>query len=229
MAEEKTSTRRSAAERTKHRQIIAERITQGFTQDEIAEELGIGRSLVAYDVKILKEEWQKQSMTSLEDHKRSQLRKLDLLEKETWKLYFRSQKDEVTVSDKSTKDYKQKGALGGGAPGGEEELESGDIKKVSPTEVQQNEKVYSAKQVKKKIGNARMLELILKINAERNSLLGLSKVTIKHDLNVEGMEEQINNMSDTELNEFIYKMVADMGVGEARVIDIPSEDVTSKK
>lgn len=194
------------------RVIIAERMTQGFTQEEIAEELNLKRSTVAYDVKKIKEDWQNKTVLNLEQEKIKQLRKLDLLEKEAWKLFFKSKEDEVTYSEKNTKDYKQKGSAkkGGNDNSKGESSVAKNTQKIIPSQIQQNDKRFTSTQTKKKIGNARVLELVLKIIGERNALLGLPKVTIKNIVQIQGDLERIETMDEHGLNSLIGSLIKGM-------------------
>src|SRR5689334_20019719 len=79
-----------------HEQDLArtcEMYLKGKTQAEIAQELGVSRSQIEYDISQIKHRWSTQTVHNLDEHRAKELAKLDALEREYWKSWESSADD----------------------------------------------------------------------------------------------------------------------------------------
>lgn len=63
---------------------------QGWTQTEIAEELGVSQPLICADIKEIDAEWRESRNSTTQDFKDRELAKIDNREREAWEAYWRS-------------------------------------------------------------------------------------------------------------------------------------------
>lgn len=90
----------------KHRKIISEMYLSGNNQFTIADELNISRSLVAYDLGIIRKQWLETTLDNFGELKALELAKLDRLEVESWKAW------ESSKTEKEVKYQEFTGAKG---------------------------------------------------------------------------------------------------------------------
>lgn len=76
----------------KRRQRVADLFLQGFTQLEIAEQLGVSRALVCQDIKRISDEWRQSAVVDFERARFLELKEIDRIRHEAWKAWERSQK-----------------------------------------------------------------------------------------------------------------------------------------
>lgn len=79
------------------RQEVAKLYVRGYYQAEIADSLGVCRTLICKDLAAIQEEWAKENVQNLNAVKVRELEKLDQIEREAWRAWERSQKDEETT------------------------------------------------------------------------------------------------------------------------------------
>lgn len=89
---------RKPAEVERDRRLISTLYLQGKIQAEIAFELKISQATVSRELKFLQAEWQKERVYNINEAKFKELEKLDILEREYWKAWERSQHDAVSTS-----------------------------------------------------------------------------------------------------------------------------------
>lgn len=100
---------RKPAEVARDRRNISKLYLRGKVQHEIAKELGISQATVSRDLKVIQEDWVKESAQALDQRKAIELAKVDALELEYWEAWKRSQQDAVSeVSEMSTDSGGQK-------------------------------------------------------------------------------------------------------------------------
>lgn len=92
---------RTEEERERDLERIAELYVRGYTQQAIANEIGVSRSQIAYDLKTIRTRWQASTLRNFDAAKEEELSKLDAVEQEAWDAYRRSQKEkQKTVTEK---------------------------------------------------------------------------------------------------------------------------------
>lgn len=84
------------------RQRVAELYVKSWTQFAIAEELGISQPTVSCDLKAVRKQWLESSIRDFDALRERELQKLDLLEREAWAAWERSQ--QPAESTKVTQD-----------------------------------------------------------------------------------------------------------------------------
>jgi DNA-binding CsgD family transcriptional regulator len=72
---------------------------QGLSQAEIAGQLGISRGRVSQLLKEVRQQWHATATRELAEHVAQQLARIDLLEREYWSAWARSQRDRGRVED----------------------------------------------------------------------------------------------------------------------------------
>lgn len=166
----------------KRRAQVAELRLQGKPQWVIAQILKVSQVQIHRDLKHLDEEWAKESVVKIDEIKRRELEKLDLLEKTYWEGWTRSLRDRgrdevTTISDKvdaaataTESDAERKAA---------EEKKAG---KVTTTK----------KKVKEKSdGDARFLEGVRQCVKQRCEMLGIATPDMRE------LEKKIDQLTDT--------------------------------
>jgi hypothetical protein len=87
------------------RAVIARLYLQGKTQAEIAGVIGVARSQIAYDLKVIQTEWREKRFRDIDQMKADQLAKIDNVETEAWAAWIRSQQDKVvSVAERTIDD-----------------------------------------------------------------------------------------------------------------------------
>lgn len=95
MSATKTRTR---AERESHLARVADMLQRRVPQTRIAEELGIARSQVSYDKKILLKRWISDSRESFEETVAEDLRGIIRQERAAWEMFVKSCEERVTIT-----------------------------------------------------------------------------------------------------------------------------------
>ena len=88
--------RRTPFECERDRHEIAQSYLKGKTQAAVAEQLGISRDMVTYDLKVIQAKWREDTALDLDVHKAEQLAKLDELERTHWEAWEESKQDKET-------------------------------------------------------------------------------------------------------------------------------------
>lgn len=83
--------KRSPAERQRDLETISELTLQGVKQSVIAERLSLSQQQISYDLREVKKRWQAASTLSFDSYVSQELEKLNLLEREGWEAWYRSQ------------------------------------------------------------------------------------------------------------------------------------------
>lgn len=79
---------------------ISKLYLQGHTQLEIAQQIGVSRTQISYDIKQLFLEWKRERIDVFEERLLIELSKLDHLESEAWKAWENSKRDSVKIAEK---------------------------------------------------------------------------------------------------------------------------------
>ena len=87
--------KRSKVERELDLKRIADYYLQGKTQTEIGGILGLDQSQICNDLKVIKQRWQEKTTLDLDEKKRKELDRIDLLETTYWAAWERSLKERV--------------------------------------------------------------------------------------------------------------------------------------
>ena len=86
---------------------IASLYLKGRTQLEVAEELGMTRQMVGYDLEAVKEKWRAQRINDIDLLTGRELAKIALREREAWEAWEKSKQERVITSTKQTNGTKQ--------------------------------------------------------------------------------------------------------------------------
>ena len=89
-------TTRTPMQISRDEDIIIELMLKGWTQTRIAEYLEISQPQVAYDIKKIKKRWAENVNANLHLERKMALRRLELIEREAWSAWERSQSPEIT-------------------------------------------------------------------------------------------------------------------------------------
>lgn len=79
------------------RQHVAELALQGLSQTSIAEHLSVNQGTVSHDLKIIRQEWRDSAVRDFDEARSVELQKLDLIERESWAAWQRSQKPQQSA------------------------------------------------------------------------------------------------------------------------------------
>lgn len=102
--------RRTPIEIERDRTKVARMYLQGKTQYEIAAEMGFAVSQIAYDLKMIRKEWQESRFADLDQIKAEQLAKIDELERTAMNSFMQSLLPrEVTITEKESMGLDQSG------------------------------------------------------------------------------------------------------------------------
>lgn len=176
---------RTAVQRLKDRENIAQLLLQGWTQIEISRYLEIHPSTVCRDVQAIEAEWQKAAVDDIHLAKVKELERLRLLDRELWAAWHRSiGTRETTVQE-----------IIAAAEGGEAKPSTGDrLKHTTRREVQN--------------GDPRFLSEIIKIVGLRMEILGGFAPADNQKRVRPVITPDVAQMSDTELMETIQAGLA---------------------
>src|SRR5205085_11336695 len=152
------------------RAVMAEKWARGWTQYAIAQELGLTREQVAYDMRQVFKEWRKSAIIDLNDAKMKQLHRYEVILKETWVAWENSKRPR----DITTTRQKRRGLSGTNA------------------EVPMDQTTEAGKRTEQRDPNAAYMQIILDTLDAINKLLGLYAPTeTRHS----GMVAQITEIS----------------------------------
>ncbi|MBW4441862.1 MAG: hypothetical protein KME10_11625 [Plectolyngbya sp. WJT66-NPBG17] len=143
---------RSKNQREKDLEVVAELRLKGWSMRRIAEYLEVDASTICRDIQLLEKRWKEAALRDFDTERAKQLDRLDLLEREYWSAWERSQESkESTISEQ----LRNAAVSDDGSPiaGG------GRIRQMTRTE--------------QKIGDPQFLAGVAKCVAERSKLLGL--------------------------------------------------------
>lgn len=99
-------TKTSAKER---RVIVADMYLTGYSQPQIAEELGISQPTVSRDLTAIRKQWQREAVDSFDIVQKRELARIDKIESEAWEAWRRSigiSRSETTTVEGGTPDKK---------------------------------------------------------------------------------------------------------------------------
>ena len=97
---------KTAAERLRHLTDVARLYCQGMFQHEIAQETGVSRSQIQYDLDVIRRQWRDSAIRDFDAVKAEQLGKIDRLERTYWAAWERSCGDAKVDTTKAKKDEK---------------------------------------------------------------------------------------------------------------------------
>ena len=97
---------RSNSEKARDRRRVAELYLKGWLQADIAKEIGRSQSTVGRDLLELRKQWLESSLVDTDKAKAKELARIDVLEREAWDAWLRSQEDVETVTQRA---YELKG------------------------------------------------------------------------------------------------------------------------
>jgi hypothetical protein len=82
----------------RRRQEIAELVLEGWTQAAIAEKLSLSQAAVSKDLKQIRIAWRESSIRDFDELRCQELAKLDMIEREAWAAWRRSQQPAQTAT-----------------------------------------------------------------------------------------------------------------------------------
>lgn len=173
---------RTAVQRLKDRENIAQLLVQGWSQIEIARYLEIHPSTVCRDVQTIEAEWQKATFDNVHLTKVRELERLRLLDRELWAGWYRS----IGVKETTAQELVTQG--------GETPSTSDRLKHTTRREVQN--------------GDPRFLSEIIKIVGLRMEILGGFAPADNQKRVRPVITPDVAQMSDTELMETIQAGLA---------------------
>ena len=91
--------RRDSVVRVEQRAEVAKLYNLGWLQIDIAEELGVTRQQISYDLQVLRKQWLESSLIDTNEAKLRQLARLDKTEEIAWELLYRSMEPKETITD----------------------------------------------------------------------------------------------------------------------------------
>src|ERR1700733_2241062 len=100
---------RTETQKAAHRRKAAELHLQGKTHLDISLEIGVSRSTVSKDLKVVEREWLLSSRLDFDAAKARELARIDFLEREAWSAWFESKKESVISSTKASDIVDKKG------------------------------------------------------------------------------------------------------------------------
>lgn len=78
---------------------------KGWRQIDIAEELGLSRQQIGYDIKTIQKRWRESTAINMDEAKQRELSRIDELEREYWLAWEKSKNERVMArQEKSAKD-----------------------------------------------------------------------------------------------------------------------------
>ena len=92
--------RRSGAQLTRDRRLIADLYLKGWLQVDIAEELLLSQPTVSRDLQALQKQWVASTLIDFNKAKATEIAKIDRLEREHWAAWERSCLDAETTTEK---------------------------------------------------------------------------------------------------------------------------------
>ncbi|MGL5065540.1 MAG: helix-turn-helix transcriptional regulator [Microcoleus sp.] len=98
----KSSTVLGRLKRAEEQPKVIELYRQGYTQFEIAEQLGIGYATVNRRIRAIRENWEQTAVVDFDAMRRERLESLQAAQLEYWKLYARSQQETVVTTEEES-------------------------------------------------------------------------------------------------------------------------------
>ena len=144
---------RSKFQIEKDREQISIWYLQGWTQARIAEEIGLSRTQITYDLRAIQKQWIKNTTFALDEYKGKELAKIDHVEAEAWLAW-----------EKSKEQFKQQHIVAKG------------IKKIIDDDGNQKDQavtVDKSTQIEDQYGNPRYLDLVMTCIERRCKMLGI--------------------------------------------------------
>lgn len=92
---------RTVAQREHDRLEITRRYLKGESQPQIAEALGITRSLVSYDLQVIQDRWRQSGLYDLNEARGRELARIDEVEREAWQAWADSKQDKQIAVQRS--------------------------------------------------------------------------------------------------------------------------------
>jgi len=84
-------TKRNRHQLASDRLEISRLYLRGLTQTEIAARIGVSQGQISYDLSIVRRDWQAAAATELAERRAEETARLDLIEREHWEAFHRSQ------------------------------------------------------------------------------------------------------------------------------------------
>ncbi|MBD1847493.1 HTH domain-containing protein [Cyanobacteria bacterium FACHB-63] len=142
---------RSKIQRDRDLATIAELRLKGWTQQQIADYLEVNQATISRDLKALEQQWKESSLRDFDAERGMQLDRLELLEREYWQAWERSQESKQVSMREQLRNAiaSEEGTTAG----------SGRVRMSTRTE--------------EKIGDPQFLSGVAKVITERSKLLGL--------------------------------------------------------
>ena len=94
--------KRSKIQREADLERISSLYLRGWRQVDIAAEVGVAQSQIAYDLKTIQSRWRKQTAINLDEAKNKELARIDTLEREYWDAWERSKGERVKGRQKQS-------------------------------------------------------------------------------------------------------------------------------
>lgn len=163
------------------RQKVTSLYIRGKTQADIAQEIGVSREQIAYDLKVIQQRWRQDTARDLDADKARELAKIDELERTYWQAW------ESSLAEKTTTSAKR---IGAGADG-----------VVTETTLKRE----------LRDGNPAFLEGVLKCIERRSRLLGLDapvKTELKGSVEFHRSDIDLSDASDEQLDAIIEQAEA---------------------
>lgn len=98
--------KRGKRQRERDLEIIADLYVQGYSQAKIAEQIGVSREQIKYDIKEIREKWVESQIDNFEAYKAEEIRKINALEREAWEGLRRSiaERKRTRIEDRDSED-----------------------------------------------------------------------------------------------------------------------------
>jgi biotin operon repressor len=82
--------KRTKIQRERDRELIAQWVIEGLSQEKIAEKFGLSRQQIGYDLKIIQDQWRQQTAIDLDEYKGRELAEIALAKKKAWEGWEKS-------------------------------------------------------------------------------------------------------------------------------------------
>jgi hypothetical protein len=163
---------------------LAEMYLRARTQQSMADELGVSRQQVQYDLKVLHRRWVRDQLTDYDARKARELERVDRIEAQAWDAWERSRRDAETLHDRTESDGKKD--------------ENG---RPAPT------KTVQEKTTRSQAGDPRFLERVSWCVSERCRILGLyapKELDLRGSLQHEHRHSDRPDLTDDEFRRLPY-------------------------
>ena len=95
--------------RAERRLIVSERYLKGELQSQIADSIGVSRSVVGKDLAAIRKKWQEQSIRNMDEVMTKELERIDLIERAAWDGWLRSVNDKRSLTTRIVTKYEEDG------------------------------------------------------------------------------------------------------------------------